>query len=77
MKEIEITIAPDGTVSAVIAGVKGPACKVLAQELAGQRAVFLCGVELLNVSLVFALKVVDDFIGSIRIFLVEIVCDLK
>jgi len=34
MKEIEITIAPDGTVSAVIAGVKGPACKVLAQELA-------------------------------------------
>jgi len=34
VKEIEITIAPDGTVSAVIAGVRGPACKVLAQELA-------------------------------------------
>ena len=41
MKEIEITIAPDGTVSAVIAGVKGPACKVLAQELARILAVLV------------------------------------
>ena len=34
MKEIEITIAPDGTVSASIAGIKGPGCKELARELA-------------------------------------------
>ena len=34
MKELEIVIAPDGTVKASIAGIKGSRCKVLATELA-------------------------------------------
>ncbi len=32
-KEIEIEIAPDGTVTAKISGIKGPGCKVYAKQL--------------------------------------------
>lgn len=33
-REIDIHIAPDGTVHAAISGIKGPACQELAKELA-------------------------------------------
>lgn len=32
-KEIEIEIAPDGTVTAKISGIKGPGCQVYAKQL--------------------------------------------
>lgn len=33
-REIDIQIAPDGTVRATVSGIKGPACQELAKELA-------------------------------------------